>query len=162
MPSGSTDKLSCGEGRKIRIDYVVLTTTFVGQIEIIIAIYMKTSGRLVSCRCGCLYVYIFVSLVRAVDVFQLVDKSAESCPIFSPTAKVEPTGEDPCFTISRTFRARETNTSHEKRIHRENDAYTSTPGIFGRSTRDLKRRSITRDRESYRSLNSLTVVRGAP
>lgn len=108
----------------------------------------ESKRRLVSCRRGCLCAH---SRRVAVMFFSPVDKSAESCPIFSPAAKVS-RQEDSCFTISRTFRARETNTSSGW-MYRENDAYVNqySSGYSGYlnvdgarvSLRDLKRRSIT-------------------
>lgn len=55
----------------------------------------------------------------------LVDKSVESCPIFSTTVRRSELQPGGCLGISCTFRAtRETNTSSGiGRTHRENDAY---------------------------------------
>lgn len=86
------------------------------------------------------------------NVFQLVNKSAESCPIFSPAAKVGPPRRSLLYDIAHLPRAKQiyiarVGTPWEWRLREP--VLERAFGIFERvdgaraSLRDLKRRSIT-------------------
>lgn len=124
----------------------------------------KSERRLVSCRRA---LFMRLSDARSrTDVF-LVDKSAESCPIFSPAAKIGPPRRSLLYDIARLPRARgkyiaRTNAPWEWRL-RETSARAGTPeylNVDGRSEHAGSETTIY-NVDPRRSLN-LRRVRGAP
>lgn len=105
MPSGSND-LPGELPRGDEIRSIILYNDVPRTVRKLFDLH-ESERRLVSCRRGCLCVH---SRRVAANVFQLVDKSAESCPIFSPAAKVEPPRRSLLYDIAHLPRA--------KQIHR--------------------------------------------
>lgn len=158
MPSGSDDS----PGDEIR-SIILCNTLSADGWEIIRFTWKRAALNILSSR-------LFMRLIREARrgyVFQPVDKSAESCPIFSPAAKAGPPGRFLLYDIAHLPRA--------KRIHRPGGCtvrmtptWTSTrAGIrdIWTSTGQPAESETTIynvDRESCRSLNSLAAVCGVP